>query len=97
MGSGVGDATEDELKEIPGVLEGLSEDDATEDEGREDDDKLQSPNMEPRQVKLPVAPFLLPQRALVETLDEAGGEAMTAVEEARVLAWTVEEVCLLED
>jgi hypothetical protein len=48
-------------------------------------------------VKPPVAPFELPQRALVETFSDDGGEAEAAAEDERVTVWRVEEATLDED
>jgi hypothetical protein len=57
----------------------------------------QFPHFEPSQVKPPVAPFEKPQRALVETFSDDGGEAEAAAEDERVTVWRVEAAALDED
>jgi hypothetical protein len=56
----------------------------------------QSPNLLPKQLKPPVAPFALPQRALVDTLTEDEGEAAVTVAE-RVVPLSGEGAALDDD
>ncbi|KAF2029554.1 hypothetical protein EK21DRAFT_67372, partial [Setomelanomma holmii] len=56
----------------------------------------QLPHLEPRQLKPPVAPLELPQRAFVDTLTEDDGKA-AETEEERVLVAKVIKDCKPKD